>query len=223
MGATKYYWHFLRSDRQLRWNSDGKPVKVGGTYSATGRLVMCSNGMHASVRALDALRYAPGPIACRVKLSGDILKSPDKVCARSRKILDMVDATTILHRFACRVATKALALAGVTDDVAWNAIRTKRRWLAGIATNAELAAAWFAARDSAWKATRDAVWTAAMDAGARDAAWEAAREAARATARDAAWDIARGAAYEVSRYAAGYDEQNEILEQMLLKAMKEKN
>ena len=98
-----------------------------------------------------------------------------------------------LHEFACRCAEGELRKAGVTDDRSWNAIRVKRLWIEGKATDTELAAA----RDAARVAARDAAWDAAQvaaRAAARVAARDAARAAARAAAWDAAWDAARAAA-----------------------------
>ena len=88
---------------------------------------------------------------------------------------EFVPART-LHEFACRCAEEALREAGVTDDRSWNAIRVKRLWIEGKATDTELvaawAAAWAAARVAAWDAARVAAWVAAWDA-ARVAAWAA--------------------------------------------------
>lgn len=84
-----------------------------------------------------------------------------------------------LRLFACDCASRALALAGVTDQRCWRAIEVAERYAMGVATESERARAWSAARDAwdaAWSA-RDA-WAAARDAWA--AAW-----AARAAARDA--------------------------------------
>lgn len=67
----------------------------------------------------------------------------------------------ILHEFVCRCAEGALRKAGVTDDRSWNAIRVKRLWIEGKATDTELAAARDAARDAALAAARDAAWDAA--------------------------------------------------------------
>ena len=54
-----------------------------------------------------------------------------------------------------------------TDARSLAAIDVAERYAHGLATNAELAAAWYAARDAAWGAARDAAWGAASDA-----AWE---------------------------------------------------
>ena len=185
-------WHFLPEDRRLRFGGRTL-VEPGQTLTVEPPLELCSRGLHASVRPIDALSYAPGPILCRVALSGEILEDKDKVCAEHRTVLWMADATRALHLFACDEAERALQIAKVDEPRCAAAIKTKRRWLDGEATDQELAAASAAARDAAWAAARAAAWDAAW-AAARDAAWAAAS----AAARDAAW-------------AAAWDEQNERL------------
>ena len=101
----------------------------------------------------------------------------------------------ILHEFACRTAEWALvlvALGGAEIDLrSVEAIATKRRWVRGQATDAEIDAAWSAA-DAARSAARSAVWKAA---------WSAARSAARSAAdaaRSAAWSAACNAAWSAA-------------------------
>ena len=106
--------------------------------------------------------------------------------------------TPILHEFACRCAEDALSRIDNPDPRSINAIVVKRRWIAGEATDEELAAAWAdaeaAAQAAAQAAARAAVrvaQAAAQDA-ARTAAWAtwaAARAAARAAALAAAQDV----------------------------------
>ena len=163
MADRWFGWHFLPADRRLRWGSC-EVVEAGRTYRAKGPLVLCENGMHASRRAIDALPYAPGPVVSRVELLGERLDDGDKSCARERLVLWLADATTVLHEFACAMATDALCAAEArgerVDPRLWAAIETKRRWLRGDATDQELAAARAAAWDAAW----DAAWAAAWDA-----------------------------------------------------------
>jgi hypothetical protein len=102
----------------------------------------------------------------------------------------------ILHEFACRCAERVLKKAKVTDERSWNAIKTKRAWLKGEATDEELRAA----RAAAWDA---AAWDAAAAAAA--AAWDAAWDAAAAAARDAEW--AAGAAAAAAAAAAERKQQ----------------
>jgi hypothetical protein len=155
-------WHFVQNDRTLRYS--GEKIRKGGVYRAEGPLELCHNGMHASVNPLDALRYAPGSIICRVEMRGEIIKGDDKLVARERKILWWADADRTLHEFAIWCAERALKAANVTDDRCWNALKVKRRWLDGGATDAELDTAWAAARAAAWAAARAAAWAAARDA-----------------------------------------------------------
>ncbi len=96
----------------------------------------------------------------------------------------------IMHEFACRCAEKALASIENPDQRSVDAIAAKRKWMKGEITDAELNAAWDAARDAAWAAAWDAAEAAAWGA-ARDAAWAAAWDAARAAAWDAARDAVR--------------------------------
>ncbi len=186
-------------------------VEAGQTLTVAGPLELCAVGLHASVNALDALKYAPGPVVCRVRLSGQVLapQGEDKMCASERTVLAMADATTVLHEFAVWCAEQALererAAGREPDARSWAALEAKRRWLRGEITNDELAAARAAARDAAWDATR-----AAARAAAKAAAWAAARAAAWA----AAWAATRAAAWAATR-AAAWDAQNAELERRL--------
>jgi hypothetical protein len=152
---------------------------------------MCKQGLHASIKALDALQYAPGAIVCRVEMSGNIIYDTDKCVASERTVLWYADATKALHTFACDEAERALSAMADPDPRSIAAIAVKRRWIDGKATDAELAAA----RDAAWAAAMDAMnaaWAVAMDA--MNAAWAVAMDAAWAVARDAAGDAAWAAA-----------------------------
>ena len=133
-------WHFLPEDKKLRY---GKRTLVteGLELRVEPPLVMCKRGLHASKLLMDALVYAPGPVVCRVEVGGEIIKQDDKLVAEKRKVLWMLDATKILHEFACRCAEDALKATHVTDERCWSAISVKRAWVKGEATDDELAAA----------------------------------------------------------------------------------
>ena len=83
----------------------------------------------------------------------------------------------LLHEFACRCAEWALSFVENPDARSVEAIRIKRRWMAGEATDDERSAAWAAA----WGAARSA---------ASAAAWGAMRSAAWAATRSEAWGAA---------------------------------
>ena len=141
-------------------HGDGREVVAGETLSVKGTIKACKSGLHASVRALDALPYALGATVCRVQVWGDLSEEADKLAGRYRRTLWMADATKALHLFACDVAEAALRVAGSPDPRSVEAIRVKRLWGAGEATGAELDAAWAAA----WDAARDAAWAIAWAA-----------------------------------------------------------
>ena len=179
-------YHFCRKDKKLGFN-DGRHIKTGQLLKYKGPLEMCQSGLHVSPTIYDALQYAPGPVLCKVKLGGKIIKGVDKNVASERTVISMRNVSAELHEFACLCAERALKQAKVTDRRCWNAIKTKRLWLKGKASDKELAAAraaaWDAAQAAAWDAAGDAVWAAAW-AAARDVAWDVAWDAA----GDAAWD-----------------------------------
>lgn len=53
-------WHFCSEDRRLGYG-DGREIKEGESLRVEGTPVLCKFGLHASVRILDALKYASGP------------------------------------------------------------------------------------------------------------------------------------------------------------------
>src|SRR5690606_26484179 len=157
-------WHFLAENKRLGYG-DRRLVRVGHTFRCDpDRIALCDYGFHASVKALDAIYYARGPIACRVEMGGLIIRGDDKIVASERTVLAMVDATRILHEFACWCAERALRLVDDPDPRSLAAIEAKRKWLRGEIMDAELGAAGAAAWDAAMAAAWDAAWDAAMDA-----------------------------------------------------------
>ena len=140
-------WHFCKNDRRLGFG-DGRHICKGRTLKVKPPIELCKRGLHASKQIIDALSFSQGNIICRVKLSGQILYDTDKAVATERTVLAMASATKVLHEFACCCAERALKKAKVKDERCWNAIKTKRLWLKGKATNKELAAAGAAAWDA---------------------------------------------------------------------------
>ena len=159
-----YYYHFLPDDGCLRWGTKEK-VKVKHTLILPPdvKIKLCEQGFHASKRAIDALQYAPGSLACLVTLHGEIIHDQDKSVAQGRTVIAMADATNVLHEMACLCAEQALASIPNPDPRSIAAIKAKRAWVRGEITDVELTAA----RDAAWDAARAArdAWDAARAAG----------------------------------------------------------
>ena len=188
MNAPIQAWYFSDESRRLRYGDD-REIAIGVTHEVAPPIKLCERGLHASVRAMDALQYAPGPVIWRVALTGEVLAGDNKHVATQRTyIAGGIDVSAVLRRFARECAKDVLHL--------WNAPQVVIDYLN---TGDESIRA--AARDAA-------------RAAARDAARDAARAAARAAAWDAAWDAAGDAAW-----AAAWDAQNARLESMLLEAI----
>jgi len=199
-------WHFTETDRLA--HGDDREIVVGQTLRHEGKLVPCESGLHLSVRAVDALKYAQGNICWRVRGSVERLSHGDPVdkwVCRERTALWRVDAEKLLRRFARSCALDVVHL--------WNPPKVVLRWLvygkvrdqaaARAAARAVAgAAAWDAAQDAAWAAAQAAARAAAQDA-AQDAARAAARADAGAVAGAAAWDAAQDAAWDAAWAAAG--------------------
>ena len=146
-------WHFLPKDRKLRWGSKEK-VKLNEWYHHKGELKLCQSGFHASKSILDALRYSPGPIICRVEVGGKIIHDTDKVVAEKRRVLWWIDGDDLLWRYARRCALDVIHLWDAPEAVV-KYLKTGDESL----RDAARAAAWDAARDAA-RAARDAAMAA---------------------------------------------------------------
>jgi hypothetical protein len=212
MANTTKAWHFVCDDSTIFTDSMRRPLKVhkGQILRHRGPLKLCKKGLHASIKSLDALKYAPGSVVCRVECSGDVIHGEDKLVCSRRKVLWMADASRTLHEFTIWCTETALSEIKNPDPRSLKAIEVKKLWIDEKATDEKLKAAeiaaWdaaiVAARDTTRSVSRDAAWNAARCA-ARDAAWYAAREIARAACRFAAQDIVR-------------ESRNEELEKRLL-------
>ena len=185
-------------------HGDGRRIAIGRTHKVEGTIIPCNNGLHASVKPLDALQYAPGPIVWRVRMGGTGVDDGDKLAASERTYIGGgIDVSDTLRLFARQCALDVVHLWDAPDIVIRylktgdESIRAAARAAAWDARAAAGAAAWDAAWAAAWDvrdAARDA-WDAAWD-DAWAAAWDA-RDAAGAAAwdaRDAAWDAAWAAA-----------------------------
>ena len=108
-------WHFLPVDKKLRYG-DEREVKVGETLGIPNRIPpkLCRYGMHASVKLFDALQYAPGPILCRVLVTGKTTVGRDKIAGLSRTCTEMyTDLSPVFLRWVCLMVAQDLN--GSTD------------------------------------------------------------------------------------------------------------
>jgi len=194
---VKSYWHFARISDGKPIMRDGTPIIVGKRYEIDDDPIMCKHGFHGSLRAIDALDYAPGTWVSKRSLEG-IVNDNDKVVGKAFVQQPGFDASAVLCKFA------RLCALDVIDS--WDAPEVIAHYLrTGYESTEAWAAAWAAVRDAAWAAA----WAAARDA-TYDVAWVAARNAARNAAWAAARDATRNATWVTER-----SKQNARLTQML--------
>jgi hypothetical protein len=96
-------FYFATQNRKLRYGDD-RPIVVGETHTVDCKPIPCEQGLHASKRLIDALRYAPGGVLYLVELSGEIVETDDKACATERKYLAEFDLSDVLFKFSCACA-----------------------------------------------------------------------------------------------------------------------
>lgn len=135
--TTVRAWYFATEDRKLRYG-DGRKVEVGVTHVHDGEIKLCESGLHASVDLISVLIYAPGPVACRVEMSGDIKVGRDKLVARSRKYLAVADASRTLHEFGSWCIQRGMQIEDITSNEIERCLELKRLWLDGSMTTTEL-------------------------------------------------------------------------------------
>lgn len=201
-----YGWHFLPEDRRLGYN-DGRIVEAGKTYTVSCNPVLCESGLHWSERAIDALSFNRGPIACRVRsVTGHpVVKGGDKVVSTARHVVTIADASDILRRLSRNWALKVFSEHFSRDDTKVSAVF---QWLdSGVESLRE------AARSTAFSTAHSAANLAAYSA-----AISAADSAAKSAADSAVNWAARSAEYSAAYWAAN-SVMNSELEAALLAAM----
>ncbi len=195
-------WHFLGPDRRLGYD-DGREITPGCVVTCDDEPVLCHSGLHASIRPLDALNYAPGPVVCRVDVGGVVVRGPDKIAGSTRTVIWMADATSVLRRFARACALDVIGLWDPPPVV----VEYLRR---GDGQAREEARA--AANAAFWAASSAAGWAAGW-AASRSSGWAVANVATTA-ATAATW----AAAYSTT---AASKKQNRRLHGMLMKLPRE--
>ncbi len=188
------YW-FAMADKQGRAYSPNKPDErweVGQTRTLNGEIIPCRYGFHGSPTLWQALKYAPGPIACKVELSGTIVQEHDKLAASQKTLLAAVNVERELRLFAADCAEHVLHIFELeypNDDRPRKAIAAARDYADGRGA--------YEALQAANAAANAAAWAAAWAAGAGGAV-AAARCAAR-YARSAVVNAARSAVVNAAR------------------------
>src|ERR1019366_8082434 len=127
MSATIYAWPFVPSN--LRLAHSGEPVEVGRTYHVKGKIIPCEDGLHGSIRLIDALGYASSSILTRCRYDGTIVHEQDKLAASERTIIWLGDIKSILHEAACVFAEGALHSSKKTDPRSRQALKKNVRRL----------------------------------------------------------------------------------------------
>ena len=165
MTETVYGWHFVSENKKLGYG-DGRTIRKGGTLTVDVEPVLCAAGLHASPRAIDALGYAPGPIACFVQLGGAIVgpsnDHPDKMVATERTVIAYCDFRKVYRDyirdtlvFRQEPIAVLLERSGLPEHAhAVRAIQMDTASFADIQTVFD--ASWAAARAAAWDASWDA-------------------------------------------------------------------
>jgi len=204
-------YHFLRAD-MTAGNGTEPPWRVGETRKWKGEIEMCKSGYHSSPTWLDALDYAPGPMACIVAVSRPIAWDIDRLASRTRTLVACANVERELRIFACDCAERALQREQrrrqELDACSWEAVGVARAFADGKASKEDLVIA----RDAAGAAAAEAAVGGAAAAGAIAAAGDVAAGAAvgaAAAAGDVAWD-------------AGVAWQTKHLAKLLNKAIKER-
>ena len=170
-------WHFCSINRRLGYG-DNREITAGESLTVDCEPILCRQGLHASERIIDALRYSTGSVISYVELRGTIVRGDDKAVATERHTYWMLDAKDLLREFACWCA---LSVIDKWDppDVVIRYLKTRDETIQNEARIAARAAAWAAAGDIAG-AARAAAWAAT-----EGAAWNAASVAAEIAAMDA--------------------------------------
>jgi hypothetical protein len=167
-------WQFLAEDGRTEAGK-GIAMHAGETWAAGGPATPADWECSGSVRALDALQYASGPMACRVVLWGEVTQTPFEIFATKCTCLWLADASYVLHEFALRIASSYLRQMQNTghqiDPLCWTALDVKKGWLHGQATDTRVQQASLAVQELVRDETKRVVQAATNFDAARTAYW----------------------------------------------------
>jgi hypothetical protein len=193
------FW-FASSDRLP--HGDSREIAIGKRHSLRGEIIICEHALHASRDPFDALSYSSGPYLYKVRCWGDVVEQIDKLGARNREYVAMMDATNMLLQFAREQALSVVHLwdapeivkayletgnEDIKEAAMGAAVGATRETPTEASTAASTAAAWAASRATSVTAAWEACWAASKAtawAASRAMVWETAWETARETARN---------------------------------------
>ena len=160
-------WHFTRMRDGVPVLRDGvTPVPLTDWLVHEGPVAICSSGLHASWRALDALNFCNWPDAavCLVEVEDIAAEEHDDklVCCR-RRVIAWTACDDLLRLFARECALSVIHL-WESPPIVREFLETGREEIRAAAWDAAGAAAWAAAGDAAWAAAGDAAGDAARAA-----------------------------------------------------------
>ena len=147
-------FHWLQSDLKAGRGKE-KAWKLGEERTVEARAIkLCERGYHSSPTLFDALKYAPGPIACIVEISEPEGRDEDKFVSRTRRLVAFADVSAELRQFAIECAERALFSERENgrepDPRSWQAIEAVKAFLRGEIIVDELNAASYA-YERAWQ------------------------------------------------------------------------
>ena len=181
MSKTYRAYYFAPDDNKLRFG-DGREIVVGDTHTVGVKPKVCMAGLHASLRPIDALKYAPGNQLYIVEVGGVVDIGEDKIAGETRKYVCKVpNIEWLLRKFAREVALEVvLREIPNINPIVIEWLKTGDESLRSAAESAARSAARSAAESAAESAASSAASSAAWNA-----AWSAAGNAARSAAESA--------------------------------------
>ena len=219
------YWDFLPTNGRLRY-LDKKKVAAGSVFCIEEDPILFRKGYHASIRAIDALKYSRGATVSLVTLGGIVLhdqdtKIPEISVAQERTVLWLYSAGHLLREFACDVAEESLlaerSVGREPDPRCFTAVGLMREFMASNVRKTEWGSEWNAVRELAnevaWNAEENMEWDDLKYPWKRDL-WRASEIAGKSgisdTARSAAvyatefspWVAAKWVAYSAEGSAS---------------------
>jgi hypothetical protein len=202
-------YKFLREG--LKSENGNLEWKIDKWNKAEGKLVMCSQGLHACKDPYDAFSYVQGEILALVECRGKHLTVGNKECWREQRVIKTYKWTKKdslrLAIYSAELCLNIFEKMYPEDKRPREAIEAAKKVLfKDTAKNRSAADSTSSAAWSAESAARSAAWSAAWSAGsaaesaASSAAWSAG-SAAESAASSAAWSAARSAADSTSSAA----------------------